>query len=461
MENNATELVQDTISWALESDGTGTANVGNLALVTRVPDEEGDSWSWEVSTAAGEWLADGPDFGEGGRDDEDLDDTGARLAAERWAMDWLHGVGRFDEGIELEIELGWLASFYSVRDQFDAAGEDPRRIIRIARAPGEQPQPVPGDHVMPDGLWSCACRAISDDFRWAPDNDAEGARLVDAWARHEEMVSVAQASTEAQAEAVKRHEDNQQTLAVVKAEFSEGSDVEPVVEPVEPPELPVPARKPDEVRSTTLMALVEFSQEQLLNLGRQLAEKTLRVAQQRADAREAARKAREILASLLDDAEDLATRCDRRGDMEPVVHRLELYFEEGVAVVRREDTGDVTHTRVLTDKERQGELPLEREMRKELAAGADADSSEGSDVEPVEPPFELAVGMDLASIDSGQRMRVMEDRGVDGEGVRRLTIQKLTKGGQLHGRAKPTEVSADGIYAAYRPVEAPGAPIIE
>lgn len=419
-----TETVET--AWTHHEDGRWTFQLAHLELVAeiRVGSAETRHW-WEVNdTLTGHTIN-----GDHCPPDNDSPKAArgyAFAAAERW----IAGVGRFDAGAEIQVELGWLANLYEARENLDKAGADPRTLITITRQPGEE---------LPLGAqWSCPCDVA--DLEWQPSSDADAAALFDAWAKHEAFMAAAAASAETKEEQAER------VGGALDACREMAGEPAPEIEPLE-----VPDRTPDEARPQELLALIELSPAQKMTIADAVMAKRRAIKTERLSAKEAATIAREKIGKLEEEMDELATRYERGGEMEPRPHRVELYFAEGIAAVRREDTSEIVDVRELLAHERQGELQLDGPSDEEEKLEAAPDGP---------PPYEVASGCVLVSRDSGRRVRVMSmTNGASHEdGRARAMIHKLTKAGQLDKRAQATESTLAQIYVGYRPIEPPTPP---
>jgi hypothetical protein len=423
--------------WHFDDTGHGLAILGPLTLRVYLmagPVKDEREWWWgiywgelkrDTINQSGEQLGGcavaGDDVGVvRGRTKEE-----AIALAAAAAMDWLNGIDRFVAGDEILVEIGWLADFLGVREDLDRAGEDPRTEITLSRG-----AELPEDADPSESPWDCASRIA--DIHWHPDSDEQAAHIADGWARYLEWRQVAELSAEQEAERLER------VQGALDAAAAMGDDDEQEPEPEE--ELEPPDRKPDEVRPATLLALVELSTPAKLNLADLAFAKIEQVREERESARAAAAKTRERINKLVEEEEDLSKRYRRGGDMEPRPHRVELYFAEKLAVVRREDTGKVTDVRALLPHERQGQLPLED------GGGEHETEGQGDEL----PPYPVTEGQVLISRDSGRRVKVLEllpDH--------QVRYHKLTKDGDVDGRAKPHVTELAALYKAYQPVMPP------
>jgi len=444
-EMQAEPIEHDQVSWKLDGLGGGLARMDYLTLrfFTIVGRSDGHKYVWEIYD--GEFTPDPMAAAENhlmmsSDDVEEKPETAlaARIAAENAARAWFNGEGnRFGDGDQLQVPAWWLVKHLELEDAIannGGWGDVPTdAMLLIHRGP---------DCDDLEGVlspWVCATEIAG--FELAPQNDAEAAKLFDAWNKYQAFQGAAKASAEALEEHTK--------IKNAALDAMRAASGEP---PAEPLDLDVPDRTPDEVRAEKRMAIVEFNSEELHDLGEQLSSKVLQVKAERDAAREAARAARETLAALMQDAQDLAAKHRRRGEKKEVSHRVEIYRAEDVVVVRREDTGEVVDTRRMMPRERQAELQLDSD---------EASTEEEKPEVPAEPaPFEIETGMELASIDSGKRMQVIEycppgAEGSDGT----VTLQKLTKAGKLDGRGKPSNVSTAALFKAYRPRDVPARPV--
>lgn len=420
--------------WSFDDTGHGLARMGSLTLrvyLVAGPTKDGRDWWWgfywgdlehDTINQSGEQLGGCSVDGDGEtlrcRTKEE-----AIAMVERLALAWLDGVDRWESGDEIQVEVGWLADFLGIREDLDRAGEDPRTEIMLQRY-----EDLPEDADPSETPWACASRIA--DLIWHPDNDQQAAHIADGWRTYLEWRAVAELSAEQEAE---RDERVQGALDAVRA--MDADDVAP--EPAE--ELMPPDRTPDEVRNEKLLALVELSPAARITIADHVFELIEQVRGEREAARAAATKSREKIAKLVEEQEELALRYKRGGDMEPRPHRVERYFAEGLAVVSREDTGEITDVRALLPHERQGQLALEE---------PEGEAPDAEDTEP--PPYPVAEDQVLISRSSGRRIRVLE---LLPEG--QVRYHKLTNDGDLDRRAKSGVVALAAMYRAYKPVSPP------
>lgn len=431
------DLSEPQIAWTKVAPGTLIARLKHMTLRCHlVVGHEDKRWWWGVYAAEIEQfdILNDDSFAphlidSAGEYEDDLPETEeiACSRAEQAARDWLAGVDRFSEGDEIEVELGWLAGFYDIREDLDRSGADPRAVIMLKRGPDLPPDTDPSE-----SAWDAP---QIGDLNWWPEGDAHAAEIVDRWERYQAMRDVARASAETQAEQAARVGG---ALDACR-DMSEGPAEEPK-------KLERPDRQPDAVRGERMLAVVRLSPEAKANIADQIVAQLRAIKQVRAEARASAKEYREKIEALVEESEKLAERYERGGDKEIRPHRIEMFIEEGLAAVVREDTGELVEVRELYVNERQGELPLEAAAR------------EAAEADDAPAPWVISAGMTLISNDSGRRVRVIQLIRSEQTGILNVSTHKLRTDGTLDGRAKPSVSPATAIYEAYHPEVPPSIP---